>query len=150
MDGSLDTRYFPRRGTYSLHCLADRPGLLALAAGGLGGAKFSGEILMIQRVCLLLVLVFAGQVMATEPWPTMRVSDLPPELHDRWLSYKPDLGTVGRCAAAYDGYDRESTVFTCSIYVKISAVAARKAMDRCEQMRAERKIAAPCRIITER
>jgi hypothetical protein len=45
--------------------------------------------------------------------------------------------------------DQEKMVFTCSIYVKMSAVAERKAMERCEQMRAGRGIKAPCKVIAE-
>jgi hypothetical protein len=45
--------------------------------------------------------------------------------------------------------DQEKMVFTCSIYVKMSAVAERKAMERCEQMRSGRGIKAPCKVIAE-
>jgi hypothetical protein len=45
--------------------------------------------------------------------------------------------------------DQEKMVFTCSIYVKMPAVAERKAMERCEQMRTGRGIKAPCRVVSE-
>jgi hypothetical protein len=40
-------------------------------------------------------------------------------------------------------------IFTCSIYVKMSAVAERKAMERCEQMKEQRHIKGPCKVIQE-
>jgi hypothetical protein len=45
--------------------------------------------------------------------------------------------------------DQEKMVFTCSIYVKMSAVAERKAMERCDQMKTARSIKAPCKVISE-
>ena len=63
---------------------------------------------------------------------------------------KPHLGEIGRCAVSFDNsMDQEKMVFTCSIYVKMSAVAERKAMERCEQMKSARGIKAPCKVIAE-
>jgi len=45
--------------------------------------------------------------------------------------------------------DQEKMIFTCSIYVKMSAVAERKAMERCEQMKEKRGIKGPCKVIKE-
>jgi hypothetical protein len=45
--------------------------------------------------------------------------------------------------------DQEKMIFTCSIYVKMSAVAERKAMERCEQMKLKRNIKGPCKVIQE-
>ena len=76
--------------------------------------------------------------------------DLPGPLQEAYRNEKPHLGDIGRCAVSFDSnMDQEKMVFTCSIYVKMSAVAERKAMERCEQMRAGRGIKAPCKIVSE-
>ena len=55
-----------------------------------------------------------------------------------------------RIIVSYDNsIDQEKMIFTCSIYVKMSAVAERKAMERCEQMKEKRGIKAPCKVIKE-
>ena len=43
----------------------------------------------------------------------------------------------------------DKMIFTCSIYVKMSAVAERKAMERCEGMRTSKGIKNPCRVVRE-
>jgi hypothetical protein len=76
--------------------------------------------------------------------------DLPGPLQEAYRNEKPHLGDIGRCAVSFDSnMDQEKMVFTCSIYVKMSAVAERKAMERCEQMRAGRGIKAPCKVVSE-
>jgi len=91
-----------------------------------------------------------GSAAAQEKFPTVQVSELPHTIVLQWNDYKPSLGPVGRCATAFDrGAGPEREAFTCSIYVKISAVAARKSMARCEELRAQKKIKAPCQIIRD-
>jgi hypothetical protein len=46
-----------------------------------------------------------------------------------------------------DMKDESKMVFTCSIYVKMSAVAERKAMERCEQLSGAKK--SGCKIIQD-
>jgi hypothetical protein len=76
--------------------------------------------------------------------------DLPGPLQEAYRNEKPHLGEVGRCATSHDSsMDQEKMVFTCSIYVKMSAVAERKAMERCAQMKSARGIKAACKVITE-
>lgn len=118
--------------------------LLAQAAG----ANASENAPAVQ-VSAPIQLSMVGET-AKEDFPTVQVSELPHTIVLQWNDYKADLGKLGRCATAFDrggGSDKEA--FTCSIYVKISAVAARKAMTRCEEMRASKKIAAPCKIIRD-
>jgi hypothetical protein len=87
---------------------------------------------------------------ASENFPTVQVSELPHTILRQWHDYKPDLGPVGRCATAFDpGLGADKEAFTCSIYVKLSAVAARKSMARCEELRVAKKIAGRCRVIRE-
>ena len=99
--------------------------------------------------CLLMLgtLVHAGD---PYKFPYAALHDLPSPLQEAYRNEKPNLGDVGRCAVTYDSnMDQGKMVFTCSIYVKMSAVAERKAMERCEQMRAGRGIKAPCKVIAE-
>lgn len=108
---------------------------------------------LVSAVSLALALG-AGQAsqpaLAAEDFPTVSVSELSPSLVAHWNNYKPDLGPLGHCATAFErGGNPDREVFTCSIFVKISAVAARKAMTRCEEMREAKGIKAPCRLIKD-
>ena len=83
-------------------------------------------------------------------FPYVSLHDLPSALQEAYRNEKPHLGDIGRCAVSFDNsMDQEKMVFTCSIYVKMSAVAERKAMERCEQMKSARGIKAPCKVISE-
>jgi hypothetical protein len=98
-------------------------------------------------VCIWL----AGAALA-EPYvyPSVHLHDLPGPLQEAYRHEKPNLGEIGRCVVSYDSsMDQEKMIFTCSIYVKMSAVAERKAMERCEDMKSKRHIKAPCRVIQE-
>ncbi len=71
-------------------------------------------------------------------------------LQEAYRHERPNLGDIGRCVVSYDSsMDQEKMIFTCSIYVKMSAVAERKAMERCEQMKEKRRIKGPCKVIQE-
>jgi hypothetical protein len=73
---------------------------------------------------------------------------LPPALQTSWQANKPHLGQFGRCAAAFDSRTEDSKMaFACSIYVKLSAVAERKAVQHCDEQRIARHIKAPCQLI---
>jgi hypothetical protein len=106
------------------------------------------------RLCVAVLISLAGvgglAQAASENFPTVQVSELPHTIVLQWNDYKPNLGALGRCATAFDrGAGPEKEAFTCSIYVKISAVAARKSMTRCEEMRSQKKIKGPCQIIRD-
>lgn len=101
----------------------------------------------------LVAGLFAISAPATaDPYkfPYVSLHDLPSPLQEAYRNEKPHLGEIGRCATSHDNsMDQEKMVFTCSIYVKMSAVAERKAMERCEQMKSARGIKAPCKVISE-
>ena len=102
----------------------------------------------------LLVLVLFAVTCAShaEPYvyPSVHLHDLPGPLQEAYRHEKPNLGDIGRCVTSYDSsMDQEKMIFTCSIYVKMSAVAERKAMERCEQMKEQRHIKGPCKVIQE-
>jgi hypothetical protein len=104
------------------------------------------------QVLLTCSLIWGTLVHAGDPYkfPYAALHDLPSPLQEAYRKEKPNLGDIGRCAVSYDSsMDQGKMVFTCSIYVKMSAVAERKAMERCEQMRAGRGIKAPCKVIAE-
>ena len=83
-------------------------------------------------------------------YPGVHLHDLPSALQEAYRNEKPNLGDIGRCVVSYDNsIDQEKMIFTCSIYVKMSAVAERKAMERCEQRKEKRGIKAPCKVIKE-
>ena len=73
---------------------------------------------------------------------------LPASLQTSWQINKPQLGKFGRCAAAFDSRsDHSKMAFGCSVYVKLSAVAERKAIQHCEEQRQARNIKAPCQLV---
>ena len=83
-------------------------------------------------------------------FPYVSLHDLPSALQEAYRNERPHLGEIGRCAVSFDNsMDQEKMVFTCSIYVKMSAVAERKAMKRCEDMRASKGLKNPCRVVRE-
>ena len=105
----------------------------------------------VQTIFIWWALVLSSTVLA-EPYvyPSVHLHDLPSALQEAYRNEKPNLGEIGRCVVSYDNsIDQEKMIFTCSIYVKMSAVAERKAMERCEQMKEKRGIKAPCKVIKE-
>ncbi len=102
--------------------------------------------------CVLLIsALLAGLAHATPyEYPSVNLHDIPHALQEGYKHEKPNLGEIGRCVVAYDSsVVEDKMIFTCSIYVKMSAVAERKAMERCEGMRASKRIKGPCRVIKE-
>ena len=73
---------------------------------------------------------------------------LPNSLQLSWQANKPSLGKFGQCAAAFDSKTDDSKMaFACSIYVKLTAVAERKAIQHCDEERVARQIKAPCQLV---
>ena len=73
---------------------------------------------------------------------------LPNSLQLSWQANKPSLGKFGQCAAAFDSKtDDAKMAFACSVYVKLTAVAERKAIQHCDEQRVARKIKAPCQLV---
>jgi hypothetical protein len=99
----------------------------------------------------LLACFLTGSVWAESyVFPGVGLHELPNALQEAYKHEKPNLGEIGRCVVSYDSNVAEDKmIFTCSIYVKMSAVAERKAMERCEAMRASKGIKNPCRVVHE-
>ena len=73
---------------------------------------------------------------------------LPNSLQLSWQADKPSLGKFGQCAAAFDSKtDDAKMAFACSVYVKLTAVAERKAIQHCDEQRVARQIKAPCQLV---
>ena len=103
---------------------------------------------IICRMILPLALGLTFQVNASEAHKHIAAELLPPSLQTSWQVNKPQLGKFGHCAAAFDSRtDDNKMAFACSIYVKLEAVAERKAIQHCEAQRLARNIKAPCQLI---
>ncbi len=100
-----------------------------------------------------MVLVVCGctvPLMAAEPYPTVRVKDIPEGLKMVWRLTKPEMSANSRCAAAFDNHsDIEKMSLQCSVHIKMAAEGARRAMRYCEEKRQELKIKEPCRLVVE-
>ena len=106
---------------------------------------------MWQKVFGIALLISGGipaVVNATEEHQRSAAELLPMSLQTSWNANKPHLGKFGHCAAAFDSRTDDSKMaFACSIYVKLSAVAQRKAIQHCDEQREARHIKAPCQLI---
>ncbi len=105
----------------------------------------------VKTISVWFCLCLAGSAVAESyVFPSVHLHDLPGALQEAYRHEKPNLGDIGRCVVSYDSsVDQEKMIFTCSIYVKMSAVAERKAMERCEDMKEKRHVKGPCRVIKE-
>jgi hypothetical protein len=104
--------------------------------------------------CLSTLLISMGLIPSVSAesyvFPSVHLHDLPHALQEAYKNERPNLGDIGRCVVSYDSnLAEDKMIFTCSIYVKMSAVAERKAMERCENMRATKGIKNPCRVVHE-
>ena len=99
----------------------------------------------------VLSLCMLGSAWAEDyVFPRVHLQDLPSALQQAYRQERPNLGDIGRCVVSYDSnLAEDKMVFTCSIYVKMSVVAERKAMKRCEDMRASKGLKNPCRVVRE-
>jgi hypothetical protein len=97
---------------------------------------------------LILSLVIVMPAGANEEFKHIAAEMLPSSLQTSWQVNKPQLGKFGHCAAAFDSRtDDAKMAFACSIYVKLKAVAQRKAIQHCDEQRETRHIKAPCQLI---
>lgn len=99
-------------------------------------------------IALSVAVFFPAHAGATEEHKFIAADLLPMSLQVSWNSNKPHLGQFGQCAAAFDSRTDDSKMaFGCSIYVKLSAVAQRKAIQHCDEQREARGIKASCQLI---
>jgi hypothetical protein len=82
--------------------------------------------------------------------PTMKVRELPEVLRSQWVQTKPEMNSNSHCAAAFDSHtDFDRMTLKCSIYIKLGAEGARRAMRYCEDDREKKHIHGPCRLVEE-
>jgi len=68
----------------------------------------------------------------------------------QWNQTKPEMLSTSRCAAAFDNHnDYDRMTLRCSIYIKLGAEGARRAMRYCEEDREKKRIHAPCKIVQQ-
>ena len=95
-------------------------------------------------------LGWAQVPMQKEAYPTIKVRELPDVLRAQWNQTKPQMNSNSRCAAAFDSHnDYDRMTLKCSVYIKLGAVGARRAMGYCEEEREKLHIHAPCKIVLE-
>lgn len=110
---------------------------------------FKAVFLSVLSLALTLAHA-ASNVPAAEVHPTVVLRDLPQDLKAQYLQQKPEMNANSRCAAAYDSHTEAAKMtLRCSIYIKLGAVGARRAMGYCEEQRDKQHIHAPCRIVVE-
>ena len=83
-------------------------------------------------------------------FPTVPLSQLPERLRNNYMQAKPDMTDRSRCAAAFDSSSEfDKMTLQCSIYIRMAAEGARRAMAHCEEKRLSQHIHGPCRIVVE-
>jgi hypothetical protein len=85
------------------------------------------------------------------PYPTVRLSDIPDAIHQLYKREEPNFTDKSHCAAAWDSStDGDRIAFKCSVFIKMSAEGERRAMRYCNEIREQKGIHAPCRLIVDR
>ncbi len=107
-----------------------------------------------QPISKPLWLLLATCLVASNAWaqthPTMKVRELPDALKQQWQQTKPEMNENSHCAAAFNNQtDYEKMTFKCSIYIRLSAEGARRAMRYCEEDREKKHIHGPCKLVEE-
>ncbi len=104
--------------------------------------------LKLLSLCLACLSLWPLLALAEEGRKHIAPELLPNSLQLSWQANKPSLGKFGQCAAAFDSRtDDAKMAFACSVYVKLSAVAERKAIQHCDEQRETRHIKAPCQLV---
>jgi len=104
--------------------------------------------LKLFSVCVGFLSLSPFSALADEGHKHIAPELLPNSLQLSWQANKPNLGKFGQCAAAFDSKtDDAKMAFACSVYVKLSAVAERKAIQHCDEQRETRHIKAPCQLV---
>jgi hypothetical protein len=99
---------------------------------------------------LLLSSWVAAQGSTEFGFATVPLKELPQPLRVAYMDNKPEMNDRSRCAAAFDpSGDVEKMTLKCSVYIRMAAEGARRAMNYCEEKRQELRIKAPCRVVKE-
>jgi len=85
---------------------------------------------------------------AESTYPTIKLGDLPQAVLLMYKREEPNFTDRSHCATAWDSTtDGDKIAFKCSVFIKMSAEGERRAMRYCEDIRANKKISAPCRLV---
>ena len=99
---------------------------------------------------LLLLALSVALPAQAEDFPTISPQQLPSPLQTQWARDRPELGRYGHCAAAFDSQiDGAKMVWSCAIYVRLSAQGERLAMKLCGERAALLKVKSPCMLVVE-
>jgi len=99
---------------------------------------------------LLLGALSLTLTVQAETAHTVNLRELPQPLKAQWQISKPEMNPNSRCAAAWDSHtDTSKMTIDCSIYIRMAAEGARRALAYCEEKRQKLQIHGPCRIVTE-
>jgi len=113
------------------------------------GLKRPTSLKTLARLMVCFALL-DGFTLAQGAGPTIRSRDLPSSLYDYWAKQRPDMGSTGHCAVAFDSNtDERKMAYGCSVFIKMSAQGERKAMQYCETMRETNQIKEPCQLVVD-
>lgn len=83
-------------------------------------------------------------------YPTVKLANVPQSVQQLYKREAPNFTDKSHCATAWDSAtDGDKIAFKCSVFIKMSAEGERRAMRYCEEIREQKKIAAPCRLMVE-
>ena len=103
-----------------------------------------------RLITIIAFSTFGYTVVAQEAphYLTVRLSDLPDAVHKLYKREESNFTEMSHCAAAWDSAtDGDRIAFKCSVFIKMSAEGERRAMHYCDEIRTNKKINAPCRLI---
>jgi len=105
---------------------------------------------LLKPLCALVLAAGLLPAAWAQTQPSMKVRDLPEVLRSQWVQIKPEMNSNSHCAAAFDSHtDFDRMTLKCSIYIKLSAEGARRAMRYCEDEREKKHIHGPCKLVEE-
>jgi hypothetical protein len=78
------------------------------------------------------------------------LGNVPQAVQQLYKREAPNFTDKSHCATAWDSAtDGDKIAFKCSVFIKMSAEGERRAMRYCDEIREQKKINAPCRLIVE-
>ena len=102
--------------------------------------------LLYTLLCNFVTPLYAAE----SAYPTVKLGNVPQAIQQLYKRGSPNFTDKSHCATAWDSpTDGDKIAFKCSVFIKMSAEGERRAMRYCEEIREQKKIAAPCRIIVE-
>lgn len=105
---------------------------------------------LFKTVVSVILYFSATAVHAESIYPTVKLGSVPQTIQQLYKREAPNFTDKSHCATAWDSStDGDKIAFKCSVFIKMSAEGERRAMRYCDEIREQKKISAPCRIIVE-